>query len=249
MKTCTFCCILPPVSGTSQTLMQMYQAALARFGHRDWWPTSAEKNATAGRGGDGALEICVGAILTQNTNWTNVERAIANLKADGCMSISALHAKPQADLAAMIKPAGYFNVKAKRLKNFITHVHETFGDDIKAFLDRPVPALRAELLTINGVGRETTDSMILYAAGRLTFVVDAYTYRILLRHGLIDGDYDYEMIKELLESNLPDDIDLYNDFHAQFVAVGKHYCRPKAKCTECPLEHLPHDSLAGIEKW
>ncbi|MCK4626387.1 MAG: hypothetical protein KAV00_13800, partial [Phycisphaerae bacterium] len=177
------------MSKTSQILMQMYQAARERFGHREWWP------------GETPLEICVGAILTQNTNWTNVEKAIANLNADGCMSVSALHAKPQEELAALIKPAGYFNVKAKRLKNFIAHVHETFGDDIEAFLNRSVATLHEELLSINGIGRETADSMILYAAGKTTFVVDTYTYRILLRHGIIDSDYDYEMIKELLESS------------------------------------------------
>ena len=220
---------------TVQTLMEMYEAAKARFGHQGWWP------------GDGALEICVGAILTQNTNWTNVEKAIANLNADGCMSVSALHVKPQEELAALIKPAGYFNVKAKRLKNFIAHVHESFGDDIEAFLNRSVSTLREELLSINGVGRETADSMILYAAGKLTFVVDTYTYRILLRHGLIDSDYDYEMIKELLESSLAEDLDLYNDFHAQFVAVGKHYCKPKARCEGCPLSSLRHDPAAGLE--
>ena len=215
--------------------MQMYNAALARFGHQKWWP------------GDGALEICVGAILTQNTNWTNVERAIANLNADGCMSVSGIYAKPQEELAILIKPAGYFNIKAKRLKNFIARVHESYGDDIGAFLDRPVSTLREELLSINGVGRETADSMILYAAGKATFVVDTYTCRVLLRHGLIDGDYDYDMIKELLESSLPEDVNLYNDFHAQFVAVGKRYCRPAAKCADCPLERLPHDAFAGSE--
>ena len=225
------------MSKTSQILMQMYEAARERFGHREWWP------------GDGALEICAGAILTQNTNWANVEKAIANLKAAGCMSVSALHAKPQAELATLIKPAGYFNVKAKRLKNFIAHVHETFGEDIEAFLDRPASTLREELLSINGVGRETADSIILYAAGKTTFVVDTYTCRILLRHGLIDGDYDYEMIKELLESSLAEDIELYNDFHAQFVAVGKNYCKPKARCADCPLQHLRHDPLAGTENY
>ncbi len=215
--------------------MEMYQVARERFGHQKWWP------------GDGALEICVGAILTQNTNWTNVERAIANLNADGCMSVSALHAKGQEELAILVKPAGYFNIKAKRLKNFIARVHEGYGDDIEAFLDRPISTLREELLSINGVGRETADSMILYAAGKATFVVDTYTYRILLRHGLIDSDYDYDMIKELLESSLPEDVNLYNDFHAQFVAVGKRYCRPVAKCADCPLERLPHDAFAGSE--
>ncbi len=215
--------------------MEIYRAASERFGHQGWWP------------GETPLEVCVGAILTQNTNWSNVARAIANLRAADCMSVSALRALAHDRLAELIRPAGYFNVKAKRLKNFITHVHADWGDDVEAFFDRPVAALREELLTINGVGRETADSMILYAAGKPTFVVDAYTGRILLRHGLIDPEYDYEMIKELLEDNLPADVELYNDFHAQFVAVGKNYCKPAARCAGCPLEHLPHDPLAGKE--
>ena len=215
--------------------MEMYQAARRHFGHQGWWP------------GDGALEICIGAILTQNTNWKNVEKAISNLKSAGLMSISAIHSTPMEKLAELIRPAGYFNIKARRLKNFIKHVYETAGDDIEAFLDKPVSELRAELLSISGIGRETADSIILYAAGKPTFVVDAYTYRILLRHGLISDDYDYEMIKELLESSLPEDVELFNDFHAQFVAVGKNYCRPKPQCKGCPLEYLPHDIHAGEE--
>ena len=222
--------------------MAMYDAARAHFGHQGWWP------AEPGAGGaQRKLEICIGAILTQNTNWSNVEKAIANLKASGCMSVGQLHAKCQADLAELIRPAGYFNVKARRLKNFIACVHESFGEDVEGFLGRPVATLRQELLSINGVGRETADSIILYAAGKPTFVVDAYTYRILLRHGLIDADCDYEMIKELLESNLPQDAELYNDFHAQFVAVGKHFCKPGARCAGCPVEHMPHDVTAGTE--
>ena len=222
--------------------MEMYEAMRGRFGHQGWWP------AAAGAGpADRALEICVGAILTQNTNWANVERALGNLKAAGCMSIAALQGRPRAELAKLIRPAGYFNIKAKRLKNFIARVHEGFGSDIKGFLGRPAAALREELLSVNGVGRETADSIILYAAGKCTFVVDAYTGRILLRHHLIDADFDYEMVKELLESNLPEDVELFNDFHAQFVAVGKQYCRPRAKCAGCPLEHLPHDPQAGMD--
>jgi len=233
---------------TADTLAEMYRAARARFGHQGWWP------------GQTPLEVCVGAILTQNTNWSNVEKAIANLKAAGCLSVEAIHARPAGKVAELIRPAGYFNVKARRLKNFIARVHEGFGDDLGAFLDRPVQALREDLLSISGIGRETADSMILYAAGKPTFVVDAYTFRVLLRHGLIGTDYDYEMVKDLLESSLPEDpptlrrdfgvgdlVALYNDFHAQFVAVGKHYCKPKPRCPGCPLEHLPHDPRAGME--
>jgi len=214
--------------------MEMYQAMRDRFGHQRWWP------------GDGKLEICIGAILTQNTNWRNVERAIANLRTAECLDVAALHAKPLEELAELIRPAGYFNVKAKRIKNFTAVLAEAWAGDVEAFLDRPVPALRADLLAINGVGRETADSIILYAAGKLSFVVDAYTYRILLRHGLICAEDDYEAIKQLLEGSLPDDVELWNDYHAQLVAVGKRYCRPHARCDGCPLEGFPHDPLAAV---
>ena len=218
---------------TSETLTEMYERMRKRFGHQHWWP------------GQGPLEVCVGAILTQNTNWANVEKAIANLKAAGRMSVGGLHAATPAELAELIRPAGYFNVKARRLKNFIARVHESCGQDIEAFLDRPVGALRQVLLSINGIGRETADSMILYAAGKPSFVVDAYTHRVLLRHGLISPEDDYEAIKDLMESSLPEDAGLWNDYHAQLVAVGKRYCRPKAVCKGCPLEAMPHDPQAG----
>ncbi len=219
------------MSTTSETLTAMYGAMRERFGPQGWWP------------GDGALEISVGAILTQNTNWRNVEKAIANLKAAGRMTVSALHETPHEQLAELIRPAGYFNVKAKRLKNFIAHVHESFGDDIEGFLDRSVGTLTEELLSINGVGRETADSIILYAARKPTFVVDTYTGRILYRHGLVGPEDDYESIKYLFESSLPEDVDLWNDYHAQLVAVGKNFCRPRSpKCDACPLNDFPHEA-------
>ncbi len=213
--------------------MEMYEAMRSRFGDLGWWP------------GDGTLEICVGAILTQNTNWGNVEKAIANLKSAALLSVTALHEMSREQLAELIRPAGYYNVKAKRLKNFIAHVRESFGDDIEAFLDRSVSTLREELLSINGIGKETADSIILYAAAKPTFVVDTYTYRILLRHGLIAGEDDYDQIKELMESSLPEDVDLWNDYHAQLVMVGKSHCRPTPRCDGCPLGTFPHDPHAG----
>ncbi len=222
------------MSATSQMLLAFYEAMRRRFGHQGWWP------------GQSKLEVCVGAILTQNTNWANVERAIANLKAAGCLSVAALHAMALSELAERIRPAGYFNVKARRLKNFIAAV-QAFGGDLEAFLDRPMVQLREALLAVRGVGRETADSILLYAAGKPSFVVDAYTYRILLRHRLIGPEDDYETIKDFLESSLPADVALWNDYHAQLVAVGKTYCRPTARCPTCPLEDFPHDASAGRE--
>ena len=227
------------MSQTARLLVEMYDAMLARQGHQKWWP------------GDTPLEVCVGAILTQNTSWRNVKLAIDNLKRENLLSVEALHKTPPQRLADLIRPAGYFNVKTKRLRNFIEKVHRDFGGDIDAFLSpgRSVQSLREDLLSVNGIGKETADSMVLYGAKKLTFVVDSYTYRVLLRHGLIAPGDDYETIKELFEASLPADIGLFNDYHAQLVAVGKTFCRPQARCSGCPLESFPHDPLAGMEEY
>ena len=227
------------MAGLSETLMAMYEAMRERFGPRGWWPVSPDLPA-----GERKLEICVGAILTQNTNWRNVEKALANLAAAGCMSVAALAGLDRERLAELIRPAGYYNVKARRVGNFIDHVTGKFGGRLEAMLDRPVAALREELLSINGIGPETADSILLYAAGKCTFVVDAYTRRVLLRHGLIDEGCGYEAIKSLFESHVPARTDLYNDYHAQWVAIGKTYCRPIPRCEGCPLDRFPHDPKA-----
>ena len=215
---------------TNDTITAMYDAMVGRFGHQGWWP------------GDGPLEVCVGAILTQNTNWTNVEKAIANLKAAGTLSVTALNGLDVSDLAEMIRPAGYYNRKAKRLKNFLRAVATDWSEDLESFLDRSASTLREDLLAINGIGRETADSIILYAAGKPTFVVDAYTARIGVRHQLFDAEADYDEIKEVFESALPDEAEVFNDYHAQLVVVGKTYCRPRnPKCQTCPLNAFPHE--------
>lgn len=208
--------------------MDFYAAMRERFGHRGWWP------------GDGRLEICVGAILTQNTNWKNVEKAVAAIRAADVMDAASLLAMDTGALAALIRPAGYYNVKAKRLRHFLSVIVHDFRGDIDAFLDRPVAVLREELLGIHGIGPETADSIILYAAGRPSFVVDAYTRRLFLRHGLI-GEHDgYDDIKRYCESRLPEEVDLWNDFHAQIVETGKRYCRVVPRCDGCPLACFPH---------
>ena len=221
--------------------MEMYEAMVERFGHLDWWPTRPDSE-------DGPLEIAVGAVLTQNTNWSNVEKALANLYRAGAMNVTTLHEMPHEQLAELIRPAGYYNVKTKRLKNLIAAVYDSYGDDLAGFLDRSIDTLQEELLAINGVGRETADSIILYAAGKTTFVVDTYTYRVLYRHLLIGPEDDYESVKELMESSLESSVELYNSYHALLVMVGKHYCKPKAKCAGCPLESFEHDPLAGREQ-
>ena len=210
-------------------LMEMYQLMYDRYGPQHWWP------------GDGTFEIIVGAILTQNTNWTNVEKAIANLSAAGCLCPEKLYEMDQQELAALIRPAGYFNVKAKRLKNFIDWLFKEHGGSIEGLEGYNVYSLREELLAINGIGPETADSICLYAFGKPVFVVDTYTCRILGRHGLIDSESGYEGVQEFFQSSLPDDVELFNEYHALLVRVGKDHCKPKAKCQGCPLESLPHD--------
>ena len=206
--------------------MEMYEAMHQRYGHRNWWP------------GDGPLEICVGAILTQNTNWVNVEKAIANLRRAEVLTVDALANLDQAHLAELIRPSGYYKLKSRRLGNFIAAVnaYEDSGKGkLHAFLDRPV------LVSINGIGLETADAIILYAAEKPTFVVDTYTCRIASRHGLICPEDGYEAVKDMFEYSLDENIDLYSDFHAQLVSVGKHHCKPKPKCEGCPLEKFPHE--------
>jgi len=216
--------------------MGMYDAMLARFGPQHWWP--ARKHLAPH---DRKLEICLGALLTQNTNWANVERALDRLDTAGAMRIDVLAKMKPARLAELIRPSGYFNVKAARLKNFIAVIERNYAGDVEKLLALPFARLRRQLLAINGIGPETADSMILYAAGRRTFVVDAYTRRISLRHGLIAPGDGYEEIKAFYESHIPRRTPLYNDYHAQLVAVGKHFCRPKARCRGCPLESFDHD--------
>jgi len=218
----------------------MYEAMRRRFAPQGWWPSAAGADTAEGK-----LEICVGAILTQNTNWTNVEKALGCLRAAGALRVGALDRLSHRALAEHIRPAGYFNVKARRLKNFLACAGARCGQDLSRFLAQPAGALREQLLGVHGIGPETADSIILYAAGQASFVVDAYTRRVLLRHGLIDAKADYESVRSLFESALPRDVALWNDFHAQWVAVGKHYCRPRARCEGCPLRRFRHDAGAG----
>lgn len=204
-------------------LLDMYEHLFSKFGPRRWWPA------------DSPFEVCVGAILTQNTAWKNVVKAIDRLKGASALEPLAIHALPHDELADLIRPAGYYNVKAKRLRNFVDHLVEVHGGMISSLLAGSVEFLREELLVINGVGRETADSIILYAARKPIFVIDAYTKRVLERHGLIEERLDYDRVQALFHANLPKTASLYNDFHAQFVAVGHHYCKKKPRCDECPL--------------
>jgi endonuclease III related protein len=208
-------------------LLEVYERLLARFGPQHWWP------------GDSPFEIMVGAVLVQNTAWKNVERAIQNLRDASVMEPHALYALPPDELAEMIRPAGYFQVKAKRLRNLLKFMIDEYDGSLDAMFLNNLSTLREQLLAIHGIGPETADAILLYAGGLPTFVVDTYTHRVLARHGWIGYDSDYHDIKDYFETALPADANLYNEYHALLVRAGKDYCRKTApKCEECPLAHL-----------
>jgi len=173
------------------------------------------------------------------TNWKNVEKALGRMDTAGALDWKVLHDMPPGRLAELIRPAGYFNVKAKRLKNFVAWLWKTCDADLDRLRSRPLNELRDELLTVNGIGPETADSILLYAIGFPTFVVDAYTRRMLERHGLIDARATYEDMRALFQSSLMADEPRFNEYHALIVQLGKRHCRPSPKCQGCPLEwHL-----------
>ena len=216
------------MSVTGQKLEQIFNLLFERFAPQQWWP------------GETKDEIIAGAILTQNTNWQNVEKALKNLKDANLMSLEKLYNLDQQALAELIRPAGYYNIKAKRLKSFLKWLFEEHNGSLAEIETINTNSLREELLGINGIGRETADSILLYAFGRAVFVIDAYTYRIAVRHQLIEPECDYEQMRSLFEDNLRDDVKLFNEFHALIVRTGKEFCRPKARCENCPLVKLPH---------
>jgi len=214
------------ITGNNQTLMEIYNILLSTFGPQNWWPAETE------------LEMMVGAILTQNTSWNNVEKAILNLKEKSLLSIQKLSQIPASILAEYIRPAGYYNLKAKRLKNLINFIVERYNADINTLFSLDTETIREELLTVKGIGLETADSIVLYGAGRPIFVVDTYTHRILTRHGLIEEEAGYNDLQSFFMDNLSHDAEFYKEFHALIVKTGKDFCRRKPLCSECPLHSL-----------
>lgn len=212
-----------------QQIRSFYGALMSAYGPQGWWP------------GKTCVEIVVGAILAQNTAWTNVERAIAALRTAGLLDWTALRGAEVESLAEHIRPSGTYRVKARRVKALVAWFFERFGGDERSMFATPLPSLRGELLGVPGIGPETADAILLYAGGLPTFVVDAYTTRLLRRHGLVDGRASYEAVKALFEDALPADAATFNEYHALIVAVGKRHCRPNARCEGCPLEQFPHD--------
>lgn len=213
------------MSATTATLLKTIYSRLAgHFGPMHWWP------------GETPFEVMVGAILTQNTNWGNVARAIANLKACGALDPHAMAALPEAQLAQAIRPAGYYNVKARRLRHFLDYFLATHDGDAVRMRMQPLAQLRRELLAVKGIGPETADSILLYALGKPVFVVDAYTHRVMQRHYLSAEETTYDDLQSLFQDHLPADVVHFNEYHALLVNVGKHFCRPREpKCAQCPL--------------
>lgn len=235
-------------------LRRAYKLMRSHFGHQGWWP------------GDSQFEVCVGAILTQNTNWKNVQKAIERLKQAALLDPQSMYEASEERLAALIRPAGYYNVKVRRLKAFVKTLVERFGGCFDRFFEGEIPEVRTRLLSIPGIGPETADSMILYAGQKPTFVVDAYTRRIFHRHGWCgETDLDvkrsglsksrckasYDDLKRICEGSLSHLkgaalIDYWQDYHAQLVAVGKKYCSTRnPKCEACPLRLLLPSFPAG----
>ena len=206
-------------------LLQIYNKLYTAFGPQDWWPARTP------------FEVAVGAILTQNTAWSNVEKAIVNLRRHRCLTFKAMSDISEKKLALLIRSAGYFNIKAKRLKNFIRFLGDSYQGDLGRMRRQDAGILRRELLGVNGIGRETADSILLYVLGKPIFVIDAYTKRMLSRHGYKTAlKDDYDVVQQWFDRALPRESELFNEYHALIVKLGKDFCKKtKPRCSLCPL--------------
>jgi len=207
-------------------LDRVYGRLRAAFGHAGWWP------------GDSPFEVCVGAILVQNTAWANVERTLDGLKQRRLLSFRALDRLTELRLAPLLRSSGTFRVKARRLRAFLDFLSSEYRGRVEAMRSEDPSELRRKLLAVPGVGPETADSIVLYAAGHPSFVIDAYTRRVFTRLGLLRGDESYLQVQQLFEAHLPREAALYNDYHAQLVRLGKDFCRATPRCPECPLADM-----------
>jgi len=206
--------------------MKIYRKLFKTYGPRRWWP------------GETPFEIMVGAILTQNTSWRNVEKAIQNLKARKVLNVRGIHQFKRNQLAPLIRSSGYYRIKASRLKAFVDFIFEEYGGSIERMRRERMSVLRPKLLKVRGVGPETADSILLYGLNKPVFVVDAYTRRILSRHGIISEKASYEEIQKLFMNHLPRNEKQFNEYHALFVHLGKTSCKKIPKCDRCPLKGL-----------
>jgi len=207
--------------------LRVYDRLYAHYGPQNWWP------------GESNLEIMVGAVLTQNTNWTNVEKAIANLKDSDQLSFSCLYRMPIEEFAEYIRPAGYYNIKARRLKNLFQMIEDEYEGEITFLFADSLDESRENLLRVKGVGPETADAILLYAAKKPIFVIDTYTHRVFSRHGIVEEDTDYYSLQQEFMDSLPEDVPFFNEYHALIVAVAKEFCKKKKpRCSNCPLQRV-----------
>ena len=201
---------------------RLYQA----FGQQHWWPAKTP------------FEVMVGAVLTQNTAWGNVEKAIDNLRSAKCLSPRKLESISSGRLARLIRPSGYYNIKAKRLKSLVNFIFEKYDGKLSRMGKAGLTQLRCQLLEVNGIGPETADSILLYALDKPVFVVDAYTKRIFSRHGILEKEAEYAKAQDIFMQGLKPRVKLFNEYHALLVRLGKDYCRKKPLCNLCPLQGL-----------
>lgn len=215
---------MPSSDGPAQALGRYYRRLQDHFGPQHWWPARTR------------FEVILGALLTQNTSWKNVEKALANLRRAGLLSPAKLARQPAARLARLLRPSGYFRQKTRTVRRFLRHLKSRYAGSLPRLFQRPTAALREELLLLPGIGEETADSILLYAGERPLFVIDAYTRRVLTRHGLAPPQAPYHQLQDFLHRHLPRQPGLFNEYHALLVAVGKTYCHREAPdCPRCPL--------------
>jgi endonuclease-3 related protein len=210
----------------SVELREVYERLFTAFGPQHWWP------------GESPFEVMVGAVLVQNTAWKNVEKAIDNLRQRDLIEPRPLYELPVAELEELIKPAGYFRLKARRLRHLLEFLVEQYDASVDAMFQTDRHTLREQLLSVHGIGPETADSILLYAGEMPAFVVDSYTHRMMARHGWIEYEADYHAIQDHFCYNLEEDVTIYNEFHALIVRLGHLHCRKKPKCEGCPLAEL-----------
>ncbi len=209
---------------SDKKLLSLYQSLFDYFGPRHWWPANS------------SFEVVIGAILTQNTAWGNVEKAIKNLQETNTLTPESIVNTPTTKLEQLIKPSGFFRQKAERLQNLAKHLVTEWQSDTESFCSGPLNEARNRLLKRPGIGPETADSILLYAANRPSFVVDAYTKRTFERIGILHGKETYEEVRQIFMQTLPEDVELYNEYHAQIVELAKTFCKKQSPlCKECPL--------------
>ncbi len=210
--------------GYSNSYIEVYELLYSYFGQQDWWPAETP------------LEVMVGAVLTQNTNWINVTKAIDNLRQKEVLGYSQLLEISVDQLAEYIRPSGYYNLKAKRLQNLLEMINVCYDGNLDYFLEDDLASARENLLNVKGVGQETADSILLYACGQPIFVIDTYTHRVFSRHNLVEEETDYQTMQTVFMDHLPEDAQLFNEFHALIVLVAKQFCKKtNPDCKRCPL--------------